>query len=146
MPAITRELNVLARCGNQFRSGRLAELHLTAAQSPYILHICARPGMSQEQVAQALHVNPSNATRQLGALEQQGYITRETSPQDRRLMALHPTEKALAAVPVIRGVNQQWHDYLTQGMTDSELAMLEDLLERMRQRAVAWAAGEGVTP
>lgn len=146
MPAITRDLNVLARCGNQFRSSRLTDLQLTAAQSPYILHICARPGMSQEQVAHALHVNPSNAARQLAMLEQHGYITRTTSPQDRRLMALHPTDKALAAVPKIRGVNQQWHDYLTRGMDSSELAVLEDLLERMRHRAVAWAAGEDSAP
>ena len=51
MPSITRNLNIIARCGNQFRSALLADTGTSAVQAPYLLHICASPGMSQEQLA-----------------------------------------------------------------------------------------------
>ena len=143
MPAITRELNILARCGNQFRGELLKKINLTAAQAPYILRICASPGLSQEELASGLHVNPSNAARQLAALEEQGFVTRSPRETNRRQLAVYPTGKARAAFPEVRRVNAQWHDYLTQGMSEQEKALLEALLERMRQRAVAWDSQRG---
>lgn len=138
MPSITRNLNIIARCGNQFRSALLSDQGLTAAQAPYLLHICGRPGMSQEQLARALHVNPSNAARQLSLLEGQGFINRQVSQQDKRLMEIHPTEKALISIPLIRRVNDQWNTYLTQGFSTEELESLENMLDDMRARAIAW--------
>ena len=107
-------------------------------QAPYLLHICASPGMSQEQLARALHVNPSNAARQLSLLEGQGFIDRRVSPQDKRLMEIHPTAKALACVPLIREVNDQWNAYLTEGISPEDLEALERMLEHMRGRAIKW--------
>jgi len=143
MPAITRELNVLARCGNQFRGERLTDLNLTAAQAPYILHICARPGLSQEELASALHVNPSNAARQLALLDEKGFVRRLPHPGDRRQLAVHPTQLALEAAPKVRAVNTLWHDYITQGMTPEEISALETLLQKMRLRAAAWDKERG---
>ena len=138
MPSITRNLNIIARCGNQFRSALLADTGISAVQAPYLLHICASPGMSQEQLARALHVNPSNAARQLSLLEGQGFIDRRVSPQDKRLMEIHPTSKALACVPLIREVNDQWNAYLTEGISPGDLEALERMLDHMRGRAIKW--------
>ena len=101
MPAITRALNVLARCGNQFRGELLQALGLTAAQAPYILHICARPGLSQEELASRLHVNPSNATRQLAALSAAGFVSRVAKTGDKRQLAVYPSQTAIDLAPRI---------------------------------------------
>jgi DNA-binding MarR family transcriptional regulator len=138
MPTITRELSVLARCGNQYRSERLRDFSLTAYQAPYILHISMSPGLSQEDLAREMHVNPSNAARQLAALEESGFVTREQRQDDKRQLAVFPTQKALEACPVVRDINAQWHAYLTQDMTEEERSTLELLLEKMRRRAEAW--------
>lgn len=143
MPIISRSLNVLARCGNQFRSARLASLNLTAAQAPYILHICARPHQSQEQLAKALHVNPSSAARQLASLEEKGYILREPSSSDKRLLLIAPSDKAIQAEPLIREVNRAWNDYLTSGMSGKALKQLEEMLQLMLSRAVLWECASG---
>lgn len=142
MPAITRKLNIIARCGNKYRMEHLKPLELTAAQAPYVLHICSRPGLSQEDLARALHVNPSNATRQLASLEAVGYIERTADPADKRMLHCSPTQKALAAFPDIRQVNTRWQEYLTEGMTEHEKQTLERLLNRVCDRAVAWSAEE----
>lgn len=142
MPSITRNLNILARCGNQFRSLALASEGISAAQAPYILHICSRPGMSQEQLARALHVNPSNAARQLSLLENAEFIQRKVSPQDKRLMEIHPTDKARRAEPLILKVNERWNAFLTKGMSGEQLRLLESMLDMMRARAVSWDEGK----
>ena len=146
MPVITRELNILARCGNQFRGQRLAKLGLSAAQAPYILHIVLGPGHSQEELAQALHINPSNAARQLAQLEDKGFITRSPKPEDRRQLAVYPTDKAKEAFPLVRSINAQWHDYLTLHMTQEEKSTLEVLLEKLRLRAAQWDKDRGSEP
>lgn len=138
MPVITRELNILARCGMQYRGERLKKLSLTAVSAPYLLHVCSKPGQSQEELARALHIDPSNVARQLSILERQGFVSRLTSSSDKRQLAVYPTEKALGAAPLIRSINRQWHDWLTRGMTEAEKEMLGSLLERLRQRAALW--------
>ncbi len=142
MPAITRGLNIIARCGNKYRGAHLKSLELTAAQAPYVLQICSRPGLSQEDLARALHVNPSNAARQLALLEAAGYVTRAPYPGDKRQLMANPTEKALASFPEIRRVNAQWQDYLTLGLSEQEKETLERLLEHVRARAVSWTREE----
>ncbi len=143
MPAISRDLNVLARCGNQFRSAHLKTLGLTAFQAPYILHICARPGQSQEQLARALHVNRSSAARQLKMLEDGGFVCRQEDQVDKRLLLIYPLDKALAAAPLIRQVNRRWNAWLTDGMSAEETSTMERLLDKVRQRAILWAEQEG---
>ncbi len=138
MPAITRDLNVIARCGMQFRGERLAKLSLTAAQAPFILHLVALPGQSQEELAMKLHINPSNVARQLSLLEKEGFITREPLEKDKRRLAVYPTDKAREMVPLVRSINALWHDYLTHDMSEEEKDSLENLLEKVRRRAVLW--------
>lgn len=141
MPIITRELNVLARCGVQFRNLHLTGLDITATQAPYILRVSAQPGLSQEELARALHVNPSNAARQLALLEKSEYVRREAGADDKRVLAVYPTAKALAACPEIRRVNALWQDYITRDISAEDKVLLVTLLEKMRLRAIGWVAG-----
>lgn len=142
MPAITRSLNILSRLGQQYRNEHLADTGLTATQAPYLLHIAARPGRSQEELARALHVNPSNATRQLAHLEKAGFITRVVCKQDKRRMELHPTQKALDTVPLIYQANAAWNQVLTQDMPGEDQEKLIHLLEAILQKAMEWEAGK----
>jgi MarR family transcriptional regulator for hemolysin len=136
MPPISRSLTVIMRCADNYRGKRLAPLGLTACQAPYILYCCHHPGASQEQIASWLHTSPSSATRQLAALEENGFITREISDKDRRLILVSPTDKARAVVPQIREINRDWQEAITRGMRDEEKETLLKLLEMMRGEAI----------
>ena len=135
MPAISRSLTIIMRCGDSYRSRLLAPLGLTASQAPYVLYCCRHPGASQEQIATALNTSRSSATRQLAALEELGYITREDSEKDRRLTLVTATDKAQAAFPVIREINRAWQEAITRGMSGEEKDTLLKLLEMMKAEA-----------
>lgn len=96
------------------------------------------PGISQDQLANRICINKSNIARQAAALEEGGFITRRTSPEDKRVLQLYPTEKTLELLPQIRESLRGWEDYLTHGFTEEEVALLEGLLERAHQRAAQW--------
>lgn len=138
MPAISRSLNVLARVGNLYRGEGLEKIGLNPWQAPYILHIHYHPGRSQEELARALHINPSTAARQVAHLMEAGFITREVCKTDKRRMELFPTEQAQAAVPLIHQINAGWNSVLCQNLEGNELQRLEDLLQKLLAGARAW--------
>ena len=97
--------------------------------------ICAEPGITQEQLAQRLHVNRSSVTRQLTLLEEGGFILRQRSEKDRRAMHVYPTQRMREALPEVLGTFARWRDALTEGLTQEELCTLETLLDRLAGRA-----------
>ena len=138
MSQIIRDITEIARCGAQFRTDALAPLGLKACHASYLTEICAHPGISQDQLASRICINKSNVARQAAALEEAGFIRRICSATDKRIMELHPTEKTLALMPQISPILRQWEACLTAGLTEAEIATLEALLGRMREKASAW--------
>ena len=142
MPTLTRQINVTYRCGMMYRDRRLADLGLNGCQSQYLLPLYKRPGISQEALADFLCVNKSSVTRQLSALEAQGFIKRETDPNDRRSMLVYPTEKANAVKDRLYDMLWEWRQYLLLDFTDEEREALNRLMERVASRAKSYAKGD----
>ena len=84
MPSFTHSLNIIGRCTQMQRGAVLKELGVCGGQVPYLLRLCRCPGLTQEELAKALYFNKSTVTRQIAALERQGLVRREPSPEDRR--------------------------------------------------------------
>lgn len=130
-----RDINIISRCGKQYREARFAGSGLNSGQSPYILNVCREPGITQEALAKRICVNKSNVARQLAMLEEAGFVERRQSETDRRAIEVYPTDRALEIRPFVRRVLQDWRDYLTVGFTDAEKEQLEGLLSRLACRA-----------
>ncbi len=128
-----------ARCSQLYRSERLAEVGLNGGQYVYISNVCRNPGISQEQMSRQILINKSNVARQLAALEQNGFVRREPDAKDRRVMRVYPTEKAEEVYPYIQQVLADWRHYLTEDFSDEEREQLDSLLERVLEKAAAYA-------
>lgn len=139
METLTRPMNSISRCTHLYRDAALTGTGLTSPQVPYLLRICRLPGLTQEELAQGLHVHKSSVTRTLASLERDGWITRAPSPQDRRALHVYPTDKAEALLPRLRQVLGDWNSYLIQELSPEEADTLMSLLQRVAARAEAWA-------
>ena len=137
MDAITRSMGNLIRCMNRYRAEHLAPLALKPCHAGYLLEIYACPGISQEQLSRRIYANKSNVARQLAALEEGGYVERRPGEEDRRVMRVYPTEKALAALPQIQAIMDSWETAVAGGLTEEEREKLSALLEDMTCRAAA---------
>ena len=138
MASIIRDLTYITRCGALYRNQRLESTGLSARQASSLFAICKEPGISQDQLSRRVVLNKSNITRQLANLEENGYVKRLSSPTDKRVMQLYPTEKALELFPQIRQVYRDWRDYLLQDMTEEEQELLEKLLQQIKGKAAQW--------
>lgn len=138
MSKVVSDLTYISRCGAQYRNRELEPLGLSARQSSSLLEICNTPGISQDALARRVALNKSNITRQLAGLEEEGLVERTTCPKDKRVTRLYPTEKAMEMLPKIRSVTKAWEDYLTEEFTQEELQALEEIVARMKKKAIDW--------
>lgn len=138
MSKIVCYLTHISRCGGQYRNRHMESLGIRARQASLLLEICATPGISQDTLARRVFLDKSVVARALANLEEQGLVERPTCQKDRRVIRLHPTEKALQLQPQLLNISAQWEQRLTAGMTNDELTLLESLLSRLQARAAEW--------
>lgn len=136
-----RQISVTYRCAMRYRERELADAGLAGCQTPYLLMLYEHPGLSQEALAQRLHVNKSSVARQLSQLEAAGYVSRSSAPEDKRSLLVWPTEKALALRDRLRTVLRGWNEYLTEDFTDEERETLSRLMLRVAARAEQYMEG-----
>ena len=138
MSQIIRDITEIVRCTTQFRSEMLAPLGLKSCHASYLAEICATPGISQDQLASRICINKSNVARQAAILEEDGFITRIPSPTDKRIMQLFPTQKTLELLPQITQILSGVEIFLTEGFSEQEKELLENMLARMLSKASGW--------
>lgn len=136
MTHITRTIGAISRCGRRYRTEQFAPLGLKSCHGGYLLEICQQPGISQEELTDKIQVNKSNIARQVAVLEEGGFITRTACGKDKRVLRLHPTEKALAVLPQIQQTLRSWEQTLTADFTPEERNTLYALLSRMQETAL----------
>ena len=136
-----RQISITYRCAMRFREDQLADTGLAGCHTPYLTTLYRDPGISQEEMARHLSVNKSSVARQLAILEKNGYIRREASAADKRMLLVFPTEKALAVKDRLYRCYHDWSSYLTQDFTDDEQQMLSQLMARIAARAEDYVKG-----
>lgn len=141
MSQINRKILAISRCDTQYRSEKMAPYGLKACHTSYLMRICANPGISQDKLAQMIFINKSNVARQVAFLEESGYVRREPSQADRRVMELYPTEKALELLPAVKQILLDWESYITQDVTEEEVEIVTRVLAKMKDQAARWMEG-----
>ena len=139
MPRIMRSMAAISRCANQYRTKELSALGLKGNQSIYLLQICRHPGLTQDQLARNLTMDKSAVARQLTCLEELGYVRRETTANDKRVLLVYHTQKAQDALPEIHRVLRAWEDLITADLSQESREALIGALETMHSRALRWA-------
>lgn len=140
-----RQIAITYRCAMRFRENELNDTGLAGCHTPYLTTLYRQPGISQEEMARQMSVNKSSVARQLAVLEEKGYVRREPSPADRRLLLVFPTEKALEVKERLYRCYHDWSSYLTQDFTDEEQQLLSELMVRIAQRAEDYVKGGDVS-
>jgi DNA-binding MarR family transcriptional regulator len=110
---------------------RLAELKLAPAHAGIFRILSARPGMSQQALAEELGTVPSRLVGLLDELESHGLVERRAHETDRRTYALHLTEKGKATLQSVSRIAREHRQDLLAVLSDEEQRDLVDLLQRV---------------
>ena len=135
MATIMRKMNVISRCEALFRTERSSQ-QLAGIYHSYVLSVCSKPGMSQEQIAKYLCVNKSSVTRHLEFLEKNGYVERRPDAEDKRALLVFPTQKMLNIRAEVIDITQDWNRRLAENISEQELEIFHRVLEQMHDKAV----------
>lgn len=145
MHPFMRQISITYRCAMRFRENELADTGLAGCQTPYLTALFRHPGVSQEELARELNVNKSSVTRQLSVLEDKGYIRREPSKADKRILLVYLSEQGEGLINRIFACYGNWSQYLTQDFTEEEQETLSRLMSRIARRAEDYVKGGDCT-
>ncbi len=138
MATFLKKIQAVGRSATVYSENRLKEIcDLKGYQAKYILNLCENPGVSQDTLAKIMFLNKSNVARQLAELEEMGYIERKQG-EDKRVSLVYPTKKAEEILPVLRGVNENWREIITEGFSAEEKELLFGFAGRLYNNAVKY--------
>jgi DNA-binding MarR family transcriptional regulator len=113
-----REINELF--GNELSGHEYGFLASLAADQPQIASV----------IAKRFEVTPSFATMAFDKLIRKGFVHRERSRSDRRVVQLTVTESGMALYNKLKKVRTQYMHHVLENVSDEELQELTDLLAK----------------
>lgn len=109
----------------------LSPLGLTAAQGIVIIGLANGWASTAGEICRGMPYDPGSMTRLLDHLERMGYVTRERSTEDRRVVKVALTEEGRAVYPQIIQAGVDNLNRHLRGFSKQEAAQLEDFLRRI---------------
>lgn len=106
---------------------------MTRAQWAILARLECRPGMSQNELAQMIDVEPITVARLIDRLEGHGMVERRADPTDRRVRRLHLKPEADAVLKRIAAARTSIHTMLVNGIAPDALKTTTDSLLKMRE-------------
>lgn len=133
MKEILREIGMISRALDSISNIEFKELDLTKGQYLYLVRVCERPGIIQEQLLELIKVDRSTAARAVQKLEANGFIKKQEDPRNKKAKKLFPTEKGQAAYPFIKKENTHSDRMAMEGFSEDEKEMAFAFLQRIRK-------------
>ena len=110
---------------------------MTRAQWVILARLERQPGLTQNEMAAIVEVEPITIARLVDRLEARELVVRKADPRDRRVWRLHLTP---AAAPILREIAKyraEIHEVITAGMTPALQKALTDGLLQMKANLAA---------
>jgi len=118
---------------------RLGRLRLSPPHAGILGVLRKSGGLSQQGLAEVLHMHPSGLVAIIDELEERGLVKRQDRLDDRRTYELHLTDKGQVALRDIGRVAQEHNESLCAALSQREREQLTGFLRRIADQ-------QGLTP
>lgn len=127
MTKIVREMNKFTAM-----NGKMHGIGSTEAD---VIHLVRHnPGISQQEIADALGIDKAAVARQTQNLEKKGYLIRKDSAKDKRAKALFPTRKAEEVKSEKTNTEEIFYDWLFSDLEEEEKEVFFHILTKLYHR------------
>ena len=113
---------------------------MTRAQGVILLKLNLQPGLSQNELAVILEVEPITVARLIDRLEASGFVKRCSDPNDRRIRRLHLLPAAEPILAQLKRYREEIHDELAAGLDPAAWACTGEVLHHMKNKLTAESA------
>jgi DNA-binding MarR family transcriptional regulator len=121
---------------------RAVKFGLTRAQWRATKMLHHRPGMRQNELAEALEMEPIAVGRVIDRLQAAGFVERRPDPRDRRAWRLYATPQANEVIDDMEQLARELRRESTEGIDYDELKHALDVIERIKANLQALDAAE----
>lgn len=125
-----KSFSIIHRFSIMFHVKALKNFKIAGHQMGYIMHICEKPGVSQEELSAFFGLNKGSVAKGIRSLVEEGYVRRIQNEKDRRAYRLYPTEKANELSTMAVGIMRTFDDILTKNMTVEQKELFQSLLSK----------------
>jgi DNA-binding MarR family transcriptional regulator len=105
---------------------------MTRAQWMILVRLDRQPGMSQNELAALIEVEPITVGRLIDRLERRGMVERRPDATDRRIWRLHLTPAAQPMLKMIAKARAELNEILTARLAQKDLQTVVDSLLQMK--------------
>lgn len=110
---------------------------MTRAQWVILARVNATPGLSQNELASILEVEPISVGRLIDRLQARGLVERRPDPADRRIWRLHLLPAAEPVLEEISKARDVLGDQLLEGIDAAMRSRMVDALLKMKNNLTA---------
>jgi|JI10StandDraft_1071094.scaffolds.fasta_scaffold188669_2 MarR family transcriptional regulator for hemolysin len=128
---IVFRMEEITRTLRQAFERRIQQTGLTRTQWRILAYLLRSEGVSQSDLARLLDLERATIGQAIDTLEEQGLVERRPCPADRRVWRVHLREAAYDLVPLLRAEADRLHELTWVGLTESDIAFLELMLDRV---------------
>lgn len=131
------ELNDVARL-IRTRADQMARAHgMTRAQWVILIRLERAPGLSQNELASILEVEPITVCRLVDRLEARGFLERRADADDRRIKRLHLKPASEPVLKEIASCRDELYSLIMSGIGASTLEAMGEGLQAMKANLTA---------
>lgn len=98
---ILREISAISRVVAAMREREFSRYGLKRGQHAYLTRIVENPGVSQKELTEMLKVDKGTTAKAIKKLIDVGYIYKERSQENYKVMEVYPTEEGKRIYPVL---------------------------------------------
>ena len=128
---LEKSISLLYRYAQSYFNMVLSPYNIGSGQYIFLLCLLENDGINQEQLANIVRVDKTTTARAVAKLIQEGYVTREKSPRDKRAYILHVTAAAKGLLKPMQDMQNAWNEELFQGFSPAEKKQTEELISRL---------------
>jgi len=130
---VFRALFKLIRVHGQLVFRMTAQKGFYPGQAVALAAIARKPGISQRELADFMHVAPPTVANMLKSLERAGFVERKVDSQDQRFVRIQLTEKGSNAAKSIDEIFSEICDVSLDGLDEEKKQVLVDLLSKIAE-------------
>ena len=122
--AIYRHMQVLI-------SAELAPYRIGSGQYIFLMTIASQGRTTQKALSEELLIDKTTTAKAIAKLEAEGYVRRETDPEDNRYHLLQLTEAGKSVIPDVQAALNRVKEKAAKGISDEEYELLLGLLKKV---------------
>jgi DNA-binding MarR family transcriptional regulator len=128
-------ISIIHRHGSMYINRKLNKYGISSGQHAYLLYVNDFDGCNQEDIVRIFKIDKANVARAVKKLVDEGYIEKKVNSKDNRSNTLNITDKGLKIITKIEKTLSEWKNILTNGLTDDQMNITFQTLEKMAENA-----------